>query len=151
MEKTPADSTTREYLESILQSSKLAKELVRQILDFSRPGESEVMPILITPIVKEAIPCSYVRLTIRDTDTGMNHETVANIFEPFFTTKEKGKGTGLGLSTVYGIIKDYSGNISVRSEPDAGLAGKHRHLPGHDASPATAPRPGSIQGWDTPG
>ncbi|MBN2704489.1 MAG: PAS domain S-box protein [Pontiellaceae bacterium] len=68
----------------------------------------------------EIEPGWYNVITICDTGHGMDEETVHNIFEPFFTTKSIDKGSGLGLSTVYGIIKQHNGTVSVQSAPDKG-------------------------------
>lgn len=56
-----------------------------------------------------------IEISFRDNGPGMSEEIMEHVFEPFFTTKEAGKGTGLGLSVSYGIIKNFGGEILIKS------------------------------------
>jgi signal transduction histidine kinase len=61
-----------------------------------------------------------VKISIKDTGSGMSDEVRKKIFDPFFTTKDVGKGTGLGLSISFGIIQKHNGEIEVFSKPGEG-------------------------------
>ncbi len=187
-------SPSKENIGQIITACKRAKDLVKQILTFSRQGEQEVKPLRLDLIIKETLkmirsslpasidinqsikasfptvfadhtqvhqimmnlctnaaqaiedehgtihvvldeiqiekdannqmidlkPGRYVRLKVSDTGTGIPKEIRKRIFEPYFTTKKAGEGTGLGLSVVYGIVKEYGGDILVESDEGVG-------------------------------
>jgi len=90
----------------------------------------------------EIVPGTYLEITLTDTGTGMDAETLRHIFEPFFTTKGLGHGTGLGLASVYGTVNQHQGYIQVYSTPRQGASFK-LYLPLSRtplAPPAPAPR-----------
>ena len=196
MTEIPEDSPLYPYLKQILKAGERARDLVKQILTFSRQGEAEPIPLQPHLIVKEAIKllrstipttidikqhvfpdtgmiladptqvhqvvmnlCTnayqamldnggalditlknadvakkdevltvttelkagpYVRLTVKDTGSGINPLVLEHIFDPYFTTKEKGRGTGLGLAVVHGIVGNCKGTIRVESEEGKG-------------------------------
>ena len=88
-------------------------------------------------------PGAYVRLTVADTGTGVDDETLPHLFEPFFTTKPSGHGTGLGLATVYGIVQQSGGCVRVYSEPGKGCRFEI-HLPCAEG-PAEPVSPSAVE------
>jgi len=77
------------------------------------PGEGEIR-------IKTWKEGEWVKISVKDTGTGISPEHQKRIFEPFFTTKEVGKGTGLGLSVSYRILQSHGGEIAVFSQPGQG-------------------------------
>jgi PAS domain S-box-containing protein len=98
-----------------------------RIITANSPSETELAP-------------GYVSLWVSDTGVGMDPTVLSHIFEPFFSTKRGGSGTGLGLSTVYGIVEQSGGKITVESTPREGST-FGIHFPAHGAGEQQAPAP----------
>ena len=99
----------------------------------------------------------FVGLRVSDTGEGIAPEILPRIFDPFFTTKDVGKGTGLGLATVYGIVEQHRGWVTVESEMGHGttfqvflprLAQAHPPVAAEPVAPAPV-APGQSGGLET--
>jgi signal transduction histidine kinase len=103
----------------------VASELPPTVID---PGQVTQLLMNLTVNARDAMPDggrlviqttaveNGVRLLVEDTGQGMSEDTVAKAFDPFFTTKPPGSGTGLGLATVYGIVSQAGGKVTLDSE-----------------------------------
>jgi len=91
----------------------------------------------IDPIPSEISERDCVRITVRDTGTGMTEDVLRSAVEPFFTTKDVGKGSGLGLSQVYGMARQSHGTLQIESRVGAGTA-VHLYLPRADTEASDA-------------
>lgn len=101
----------------------------------------------VAPKLRQEFPAAdeFVTLTIADTGCGMDEKTIRHVFEPFYTTKELGKGTGLGLATVYGIVRQSGGDITLSSEIGRGTTFTIFLPPAEESLPVAENGPTSFE------
>jgi two-component system, cell cycle sensor histidine kinase and response regulator CckA len=103
------------------QIEQVLVNLVVNAIDATADGGTITVSTLRVPATPFGFDCNdAVLLRVRDSGTGMDLDTQAKIFEPFFTTKPIGRGTGLGLATVFAIVQQSGGSVSVDSVPGRG-------------------------------
>jgi PAS domain S-box-containing protein len=94
--------------------------MIKQVIMNLAINARDAMPEGGTLTIAVTSADGFVCLSVADTGTGMNEETLARAFEPFFTTKGTGKGSGLGLSIVHGVVAQHGGRVEAASEPGKG-------------------------------
>lgn len=115
-----------------------ARDAIRGVGRITITTSNVTLDDVATRSIPECRPGDYVQLTVRDTGVGMSEEVLSHLFEPFFTTKEVGQGTGLGLATVYGIVRQNGGSITVESVRGSGTVFTI-YLPRSAGVPETGP------------
>ena len=108
----------QQELPSVLGSSNKLQQVFLNLFLNAR----DAMPSGGTVEVRTTSYNGSVEVEIKDTGAGISRENLNRIFDPFFTTKPTGRGTGLGLSVSYGIVKEHSGKLDVRSTPGKGTS-----------------------------
>ncbi len=99
----------------------LDPEQFEQILLNLVVNSKDAMPDGGRVVIRTVLPDpAHVDLSVADTGTGMDAETLAHCLEPFFTTKDRHKGTGLGLAAVYGMVRQNGGEVLLDSAPGRG-------------------------------
>jgi signal transduction histidine kinase len=142
--RRPVDAVALDLAEVVRDMEPMLKRTIGEHIDLRCWVPSELPPTVIDPgqvtqllmnltvNARDAMPdggrltirateCENgVRVVVEDTGFGMSEATVAKAFDPFFTTKPPGSGTGLGLATVYGIVSQAGGTVTLDSEPGRG-------------------------------
>jgi len=130
-----------------------ARDAIEGVGSITIETQSRTVDAAYTELHADAEAGDYTILTVSDTGHGMDEAVLNKVFEPFFTTKAVGSGTGLGLATVYGIVRQNDGFITVYSEPDQGATFRI-HLPrvaGHTPTGAarSSRSPRGVAGTET--